>query len=82
MDGEKIKKLRQKLGVSQYKFADLLGMGYGAFVTVNRWENKKSKPSRLAILRIEQLMKDKGITLEELEEKPKANRRRTKEVAQ
>ena len=37
-----IKKLREKLMVSQKELADLLGV---SFETVNRWENKHHKPT-------------------------------------
>jgi len=40
----KIKALRQRLGDTQEQFAQRLGI---AFTTVNKWENNKSKPSKL-----------------------------------
>ncbi len=45
MEKNKIKKLRVKLGVTQEKLAQLLGV---SFSTVNRWETGKGKPSPLA----------------------------------
>lgn len=39
---EKIKKLREKLLISQSDLAEMLGV---SFVTVNRWENEKFEPS-------------------------------------
>lgn len=37
-----IKKLREKMFLSQQEFADYLGV---SLVTVNRWENNKFKPT-------------------------------------
>ena len=39
---EKIKKLREKLIISQHDLAEMLDV---SFVTVNRWENGKFEPS-------------------------------------
>ena len=46
MDGADIKKLRKQLALTQEEFAHEIGV---TFATVNRWENHKSKPSRLAL---------------------------------
>jgi DNA-binding transcriptional regulator YiaG len=46
MDGADIKKLRKRLALTQEEFAHEIGV---TFATVNRWENAKSKPSRLAL---------------------------------
>lgn len=46
MDGADIKTLRKQLGLTQEEFAHQIGV---TFATVNRWENGKSEPSRLAI---------------------------------
>jgi putative transcriptional regulator len=43
---EFVKNLRLLLGLTQEEFAHKLGVG---FVTVNRWENKHNKPSRMAM---------------------------------
>ena len=56
MEGEQIKKLRIKLGISQEKLAHLLGV---TKLTVNRWENGKSKPSPLAIDSLERLKSER-----------------------
>ena len=37
-----VKKLRDKLILSQYEFAELLGVSY---TTVSRWENGKFEPT-------------------------------------
>ena len=49
---EKLKKLRQQQGWSQEDLARNLGV---SFATVNRWENGKTKPSRLAQEKIKQV---------------------------
>ena len=46
MDGADIKKLRKRLALTQEEFAHEIGV---TFATVNRWENAKAKPSRLAL---------------------------------
>ncbi len=48
------KKLRAALGLTQEQFATKIGVTYS---TINRWENNKSKPSPLALQRIEELQK-------------------------
>lgn len=50
---EKIREIRFKLGLTQEQFAAKLGV---TFPTVNRWENKKTKPSPLAIQKLEKLL--------------------------
>ena len=47
-----IRKLRTALGLTQEQFAAKVGVTVS---TVNRWENNKSKPSPLAMLRIDRL---------------------------
>lgn len=42
---EQVKGVRQRLGLSQEDLAHALGV---SFATVNRWENGKTMPSRLA----------------------------------
>ena len=49
---EELKKLRQLQGWSQEDLARNLGV---SFATVNRWENGKTKPSRLAQEKIKQV---------------------------
>ncbi len=44
-DSELIKTIRSRLGLSQKAFADAIHV---AFSTVNRWENNKSTPNRMA----------------------------------
>ena len=49
----KVKKLRSQLGLTQEQFASLIGV---TFSTVNRWERGRSKPSPLALRRINELL--------------------------
>ena len=42
---EVIKAIRLQIGISQESFADAIHV---AFSTVNRWENNKSTPNRMA----------------------------------
>jgi superfamily II DNA or RNA helicase/DNA-binding XRE family transcriptional regulator len=51
-DGNRIKRLRTALGLSQEKLAERLGV---TFATVNRWENGVARPSRLSRLRLAEL---------------------------
>jgi len=48
---EQVKKVRQKLALSQEELAHALGV---SFATVNRWENGKTSPSKLALRQFEQ----------------------------
>jgi SNF2 family DNA or RNA helicase len=50
---ERIKRVRGRLGLTQTQFAELLGV---SFATVNRWENRQSRPSNLAWLQINELV--------------------------
>ena len=52
-----VRKLRERLGLTQEKFAAKLGV---TFPTINRWENGKAKPSPLALQRIEELLLEFG----------------------
>ena len=46
MDAGRIRILRQRLQLTQEDFAHLIGV---TFSTVNRWENGKSSPNRIAL---------------------------------
>jgi len=50
---QKIKSLREQLRISQEDLAKELGV---SFATVNRWENKKTQPSKLARKQLEQFI--------------------------
>jgi DNA-binding transcriptional regulator YiaG len=46
MDPQRIRELRQRMQMTQEDFAHMIGV---TFSTVNRWENGKSQPNRIAI---------------------------------
>ena len=52
MTAKDIKELRQKLGLSQEKFARLVGV---SLRSINRWEHDREKPSQLALMRLKQV---------------------------
>jgi putative transcriptional regulator len=49
--------LRLQMGLTQEKFAARLGVTY---LTVNRWENGRTKPSPMALKLIEEILKRMG----------------------
>ncbi len=51
-----VKSVRQQLKLSQEELAQALGV---SFATVNRWENGKTAPSKLAQRQFEQFCNDK-----------------------
>lgn len=55
---ELLKEVRKELNISQEQFAHELNV---SFTTLNRWENNRSIPSRLAKLRILDYCKNKDI---------------------
>lgn len=55
---EEIKKLRQRLFMSQTAFAQELGVSY---TTVNRWEVGRTKPTYKTMKLIDCYCKEKGI---------------------
>jgi putative transcriptional regulator len=57
---ETVKEVRRQLRLSQEELAHALGV---SFATVNRWENEKTLPSKLALRQFEQfctLKKEQG----------------------
>lgn len=50
-----VKEVRRQLGLSQEDLAHALGV---SFATVNRWENGKTEPSKLAQRQFEQFCKN------------------------
>jgi DNA-binding transcriptional regulator YiaG len=52
MTSDEVRDIRIRLGVSQERFAAMLGT---TVVSVNRWENGKASPSRLYIREIKNL---------------------------
>lgn len=55
---EEIKKLRQRLFMSQTAFAQELGVSY---TTVNRWETGRATPTYKTMKLIDDYCKEKGI---------------------
>ena len=55
--GKLIRELRNSLGLTQEKFAAKLGV---TLLTINRWENGRSKPSPLAMEKVELLLVEMG----------------------
>jgi DNA-binding transcriptional regulator YiaG len=51
-DGARVRSLRNQLGLSQYDFADRVGVRQGA---VSDWETDKRAPSRLATQKLDAL---------------------------
>jgi putative transcriptional regulator len=49
--------LRQRMGLTQEQLAAKLGM---TFPTINRWENRRAKPSRLALKHIQATLEQMG----------------------
>jgi len=58
MISEQIQQIRKALGLTQEELAGELGV---TFVTINRWENKKGRPSKLGVRALERLMRDRGL---------------------
>ena len=54
-----LKEVRKELNISQEQFAHELNV---SFTTLNRWENNRCVPSRLAKLRILDYCKSKNIS--------------------
>ena len=55
--GRLVRSLRGRLNLTQERFAAKLGV---TFASVNRWENRRAKPSPLALKQIEELVGDLG----------------------
>ena len=62
---EKVKFAREKLNLSQERFAAKLGV---SFSTINRWEKGHFMPSYLAQAQFENFCKDNGIAFKEAED--------------
>lgn len=56
---EILKSIRKELNISQEQLARDLNV---SFTTLNRWENNRSKPSRLAMMRIADYCKAKSVS--------------------
>ena len=60
------RELRERLGLTQEKFAARLGV---TFPTINRWENGRAKPSPLAVKQIGDLLREMGADGQDLRRK-------------
>lgn len=58
MNKDEIRSIRQSMGLTQEQFAGLLGT---SFTCVNRWENGRTKPSRLYVREIKSIMEQRSI---------------------
>ena len=58
-----VRETRQRLELSQAKFATKLGV---SFQSVNRWENGRTKPLPIALKQIEHLLHQMGDTGKDL----------------
>ena len=58
--------LRLKLGVSQEELAHLLGV---SFSSVNRWENGRNQPTKIAKLKLKKLFNEYSILFEDTPDK-------------
>lgn len=54
-----IKGIRIELGLTQKELADELSV---SFSTVNRWENGKTKPNKIALVMLKELCKESRIS--------------------
>lgn len=62
---EEIKRLRRRCFLTQEDFANKLGV---AFSTVNRWEQRKSKPNLVAMKNIKTFCDENDISYKAIEE--------------
>jgi len=56
-----VKQLREKLIISQYELAKLLGV---SFATINRWENGHNEPTIKVKRKLFELCKENGVNIE------------------
>lgn len=62
-----IRQIRQQLGMTQEEFAHALGITVG---TVNRWENGRFRPSKLAKATILEFARRHGVQFSDTPESP------------
>ncbi len=53
---------RAKLSLNQTQLAEVLGV---SLITINRWENEQSRPSKIAIIKFEEFCAENGIEFKE-----------------
>jgi len=61
--GKLLRELRLEMGLTQEQFAAELGVTCSSS---NRWENGRSKPSPLAMQKIEELLRLRGFSSQEI----------------
>ena len=61
--GQLIRILRKRLGLTQERLAAKLDV---TFASVNRWENGRARPSRLAVKQIEEFVRSLGESSDDL----------------
>jgi len=61
---QKIRYVREKLNISQEDLARALNVSYA---TINRWENAKNKPVRMARVAFDDFCEKHGISFEDTE---------------
>ena len=57
---EQVKAVRTKLNLSQEELAHVIGV---SFATVNRWENGKTKPSKMALTLFKAFCNEKNLKI-------------------
>lgn len=62
---KKLRHVREKLGISQEDLARALNVSYA---TINRWENSKTKPIKMAQAAFDSYCEKHDISFEECEE--------------
>lgn len=55
--------LRAKLNISQHELADMLQVSYPS---VSRWENGHFEPTKIVKVRLDKLLKENNIEVEEI----------------
>ena len=60
-----VKYVREKTGMSQEDLARAINV---SFASINRWENGKNRPNKLALSVFTSYCKQKGIDIDELKE--------------
>ncbi len=65
-----IRQIRQQIGMTQEEFAHALGITVG---TVNRWENGRFRPSKLAKATILEFARRHGVHLSDESEAPQGS---------
>lgn len=59
---EALVELRAKLNISQHELADILGVSYPS---VSRWENGHFEPTKIVKVRVDRLLKENNIEVQD-----------------